>query len=50
MCDKYSYTKKEAQTIINQNKKRKQRRMKNRKEIRYYYCEHCNFFHLTKTM
>mgnify|MGYP003403823145 FL=1 len=43
-CEKNSYSKKEAQTIINKNKKESK---KFRKEIRYYHCDKCNLYHLT---
>ena len=43
MCDKVRHTKKEAASILNAMKVRKQFR----KEIRYYYCKDCNAWHLT---
>lgn len=44
MCKKQCYDKKTAQTILNE---RKQKSKKWAREIRIYFCEQCNGFHLT---
>lgn len=44
MCDKKKFTKKEAVTALNHNKKQG---FKFRHEKRYYYCSVCNSHHLT---
>jgi len=43
-CTKKEYSKKEAQSTINFLKTKKQ---KNKKPIRYYKCENCDWYHLT---
>jgi len=45
MCSKQGFTKKECQTILNQNKFKNKK--KYRKECRFYYCKECNTYHLT---
>ena len=44
MCKKVQFSKKEAQTALNN---RKTRGKQWSKECRYYYCEYCNKWHLT---
>lgn len=43
-CVRVSYTKKECKAILRHNKKHPKQY---RKEIRMYYCEICNAWHLT---
>lgn len=48
MCYKKSFTKVEAQAILNKNKDDRGRRQnRGRRENRYYHCEECNLWHLT---
>lgn len=46
MCNKICYSKKEAQSALNQVK-HSRFRDKHRRECRYYYCKVCNAWHLT---
>lgn len=46
MCQKKSFTKVEALTILNKNKKHRKGE-KYRKECRAYQCSVCNMWHLT---
>ena len=48
MCDKLSYSKKEANRIVNKLNKRKYRK-NNKYEVprRSYFCSECNTYHLT---
>lgn len=49
-CQKKSYDKKGAQTALNkihESLGRQRKRYKRSKEVRYYYCEQCNAWHLT---
>lgn len=45
-CHKVPFSKKDAATIVNNNKRQGKRR-KGRNEVRYYYCAECNAYHLT---
>lgn len=45
VCGKICYSKKEAMTAINFVKRKGHEHHKT--PIRYYYCEDCNFWHLT---
>lgn len=45
-CDKNKYSKREAATIANANKRDGKRR-KGRNPTRHYYCNICNAWHLT---
>lgn len=49
-CQKKSYDKKGAQTALNKIHEsfgNHKKRYKRSKEVRYYYCEQCNAWHLT---
>lgn len=48
MCYKIKFNKREAQTVLNNNRERRGLKShRGRKEIRAYQCEECNMWHLT---
>ena len=50
MCEKKRFSKREAIGALNYNKKRNVNRRfdrRFRREVRYYHCPECNYWHLT---
>jgi hypothetical protein len=48
MCYKKPFSKREAATALNKNRReRGHRKSRGRKEQRMYQCEDCNYWHLT---
>lgn len=48
LCSKRPYSKKEAQTVLNERTKGRIANRHNRPHhLRIYHCDHCNAWHLT---